>query len=456
MRASIAKIVEQFKQSWSQELTEQAIEQAVRETGHKWRDRKLGPITTIRLFFLQILCGNVACNALPRLARLKITGAAYCTARGRVPLAALETLLTRTTSKMADAVRDTGLWLGHRLFIVDGSSFSMPDTKELQEHFGQSGAQANGCGFPTARWLALVHYGSGLFQKALTAPLRMHDMSRVAQLHPELKAGDVLLGDRAFCSFPHLALLMSSGVHAVLRAHQKLIVDFTPGRAHFISKTAKRKGKKSNPQMLPRSRWIAKLGAMDQRVEWFRPVRCPVWMSAEAFAQLPAALQVRELRYKIARPGYRVREITLVTTLLDANAYSAADLAAAYGLRWTIETNFGHLKTTMKMDVLHCKTVRGVLKELAMFLLVYNLVRMTMLEAARRQEVSVERISFIDALRWLATAEPGDELPELVINPLRRGRAEPRVRKRRPKAYKNMTQPRDALRNALGHQEVAA
>jgi hypothetical protein len=456
MCASIAKIVEQFKQSWSQELTEQAIERAVRETGHKWRDRKLDPITTIRLFFLQILCGNPACNALPRLARRKFTGSAYCTARGRVPLQALETLLTRTTSKMAAAVRDTGLWLGHRLFVVDGSSFSMPDTKELQEHFGQSGAQADGCGFPIARWLALVHYGSGLFQKALTAPLRMHDMSRVTQLHPELQAGDVLLGDRAFCSFPHLALLISAGLHALLRAHQKLIVDFTPGRAHFISKTAKRKGKKSNPQTLPRSRWIAKLGPMDQIVEWFRPAQCPAWMSAETFAQLPATLQVRELRYKIARPGYRVREITLVTTLLDANTYTAADLAEAYGLRWTIETNFGHLKTTMKMDVLHCKTVRGVLKELTMFLLVYNLVRMTMLEAARRQDVPVERISFIDALRWLATAEPGDELPHLVINPLRRGRAEPRVRKRRPKNYKSMTQPRDALRNALLQPEVAA
>ncbi|MGH7134093.1 MAG: IS4 family transposase [Pirellulales bacterium] len=456
MRASIAKIVEQFKQGWSQELTDEAIDRAVRETGHQWRDRILDPLTTVRLFFLQILCGNVACNALPHLARMRFTGSAYCEARGRFPLQALEILLTRATAKMAERVRDTGLWLGHRLFIVDGSSFSMSDTKELREHFGQSGAQTQGCGFPIARWVALVHYGSGLFQKVLTAPLRIHDMSRAAQLHPELKAGDVLSGDRAFCSFPHLALLISAGIHAIVRAHQKLIVDFTAGRAHFISNGAKRKGKKSNPQALPHSRWIAKLGPMDQIVEWFRPAQRPNWMSSETFAHLPASIRVRELRYKIGRPGYRVREITLVTTLLDASVYSSADLAAAYGLRWTIETNFGHLKTTMKMDVLHCKTVRGVLKELTMFLLVYNLVRMTMLEAARRQDVAVERISFVDALRWLATAEPGDELPNLVINPLRRGRAEPRVRKRRPKGYKNMTQPRDALRNALLQQEVAA
>ena len=109
--------------------------------------------------------------------------------------------------------------------------------------------------------------------------------------------------------------------------------------------------------------------------------------------------------------------MTLVTTLLDPVRYPKEKLAEAYGLRWTIETAFGHLKTTMKMDVLRCQTVRGIEKELTMFLLVYNLVRMTMLQAAQRQGVPPERISFVDALRWLATARPGDELPELVVNP---------------------------------------
>jgi len=207
---------------------------------------------------------------------------------------------------------------------------------------------------------------------------------------------------------------------------------------------------------LPRSRWIAKLGPMDQLVEWFRPANRPAWMSAEAFAALPATLRVRELRYKIARAGYRVREVTLVTTLLNAEVYTVQDLAAAYGLRWTVETNFAHLKTTMKMDVLRCQTVEGVLKELTMFLLVYNLVRMVMLEAARRQEVPVERISFVDALRWLATARPGDPLPKLVVNPVRVGRAEPRVRKRRPKQYPLMRLPRKVLRKSLLTKKVAA
>lgn len=237
MVGNIARIVAQFKQSWSRELEDDAIIRACEEAGHTWRERELGPVATVKMFLLQILFGNVACEFVPHLAAKDVTGSAYCAARGRLPLAALQTLLTRCTTKMAACVRDTGLWLGHRLFLIDGSGFSMPDTQELQEHFGQPGGQAVGCGFPVAHWLALVHFGSDLFQKVITAALRTHDLNGVAQLHPELEAGDVVLGDRAFSSFGHLALLVSRGLHGIFRAHQKLIVDFTPGRPHaaFVS-----------------------------------------------------------------------------------------------------------------------------------------------------------------------------------------------------------------------------
>jgi hypothetical protein len=452
MLGNIARIVAQFKQSWSQELEDDAIERACEEAGHKWRKRELGPVATVKMFLVQILFGNVACEFVPHLARKKVTGSAYCTARGRLPLAALQTLLTRCTSKMADCVQGTGQWLGHRLWVLDGSSFSMSDTDELRNHFGQPGGQAAGCGFPTAHWLALVHFGSGLFQKVITAPLRTHDLNGVAQFHPEMQAGDVLLGDRAFGSYGHVALLLQRGLHGIFRAHQKLIIDFTPGRSHVQPGRDKRQKSKGRP----RSQWIEQLGPSDQVVAWLRPTKTPAWLTAEAWAALPETLRVRELRYTIARPGCRVQTVTLVTTLLDPVRYPKEKLAEAYGLRWTIETAIGHLKTTMRMDVLRCQTLRGIEKELTMFLLVYNLVRMTMLQAARRQGVLPERISFADALRWLATAQPGDELPELVVNPLRPGRAEPRVRKRRPKQFPLLQKPRAVLRQELTAQALGA
>jgi hypothetical protein len=166
---------------------------------------------------------------------------------------------------------------------------------------------------------------------------------------------------------------------------------------------------------------------------------------------------MRELRYRIPRRGFRVKVVTLATTLLDGDLYAKQKLAEAYGLRWQIETCFGHLKTTMHMDVLRCKTVDGVLKELIMFLLAYNLVRITMLQAAKQQGVSVERISFAAALRWLATARPNEVLPKLPTNPARPGRIEPRCRKRRPKGpYPWLQQPRSQLKQLLCAQGVAA
>jgi hypothetical protein len=280
----------------------------------------------------------------------------------------------------------------------------------------------------------------------LAAPLRTHDMSGAAKLHPALRAGDLLAADRGFCSFAHLALLGQRGVQGLLRIHQRTIVDFTPGRAH-VAPTAK-KGVKGKP----RSRWIKSLGVTDQIVEWLKPIEAPNWMTAEQYAALPDSIVVRELRYAIRQKGFRTKQITLVTTLLDAERYPLTELAEQYRRRWEIETNFGHLKTTMKMGVLKCKTVNGVLGELQVFALVYNLVRQVMLEAARRQQVDVDRISFIDALRWLQTADPGDDLPPLVVNPHRPNRHEPRVLKRRPKQYPLMKKPRRQLKIELTNQ----
>src|SRR5262249_24089791 len=165
---------------------------------------------------------------------------------------------------------------------------------------------------------------------------------------------------------------------------------------------------------------------------------------------------VRELRYRIEVPGFRTREVTLVTTLVDAAAYPADELASLYGTRWRVEGHLKALKQTMKMDVLKCMTVDGVLKELTMDAVAYNLVRVTMGAAARGQGGGVDRVSFIGAPRWLRGAEAGEEMPELVVNPWRPGRSEPRCKKRRPKQFDLMRVPRAELRKRLREKDLAA
>ena len=121
-----------------------------------------------------------------------------------------------------------------------------------------------------------------------------------------------------------------------------------------------------------------------------------------------------------------------------------------------METTLRHLKQTMGLHGLHCQRLVGLLKELTVFALVSNLVRVVMLAAAQRQGVALERGRFVDALRWLSTAPPGDPCPPLVVNPHRPDRVEPRAVKRRPKPYSLLTKPRQEARNALIQQWVGA
>jgi len=418
--------------------------------GHRWRERLLDPVTTIHLFLLQVLHGNAARSHLPRLTGQPFTASAYCQARARLPLAVLQSLLRPVVEALRPLTDAVGTWRGHRTWLVDGTGVSMPDTPVLQQAFGQPSNQAPGCGLPVARLLALSHAGTGLLQSVLVSPLRSHEMARVALLHPELRPGDVLVGDRAFGTFAHLALLSARGLHGVFRVVQRRVADFTPDRPPPPRwNTRKLTGK-------ARSRQVRSLGPADQVVAWYKPYARPAWMAAEDYAALPVTLSVRECQYRVDRPGFRARTITLASTLLDAEAYPASALAELYRQRWQVETDSGHLKTTLGMDVLRCKTEEGALKEITTFAIVYNLVRLVMQEAGRRQGVAAHRISFVGALRWLSSSPPGTPLPALTVNPDRAGRAEPRCQKRRAKKYPYMKQPRHVLRQLLLDQQVPA
>jgi hypothetical protein len=450
MPLSLADALRQIRDDIATLLEPAPLRPLCRDCGHRWRERVLDPVTTIHLFVLQVLHGNTAGAHLPHLSGIAFTDSAYCEARSRLPLAVLQALLRRLVETCRPLTDSTGLWRGHRTWLVDGTGVSRPDTPDLQPAFGQPTNQAAGCGFPGARVLALFHAGTGLLQRLIIAPLCSHEMSRVSLLHPELRVGDVLVGDRAFGTFAHLALLAGRGLHGVFRMSQRRVVDFTPDRPQPPRwNTPKLTGR-------ARSRWVRTLGPTDQVVAWYKPYVRPVWMTAEEFTVLPVTVAVREYQYEVARRGFRVRTITLVTTLLDAEAYPAEELAALYLRRREVETDFAHLKTTLGMDVLHCRTEAGVLKELTTFAIVYNLVRLVMLEASRRQGVPLERISFVDALRWLSCSPPGTPLPELVVNPYRPGRVEPRCKKRRAKKHPYMIRPRRVLRQRLLDQRVPA
>jgi len=432
--ATLRSALEQVKEQFREFLSPTTILEVCHEHQYHFRQRVLGPVETLVAFCLQVMHGNVACLALHHWLGPTVTDSAYCQARQRLPMKIYQALVRRLSERHGVEVQ-AERWKGRRICLIDGSTFSMPDTPELQAHFGSPPGQKDGCGFPVAGLLVMVHWTTGLIVDLCTMPWRDHEQSKVGELHGRLQTGDVRVADRGFCSYGHIARLVLRGVDGVFRIHQRQIVDFTPGRPHAA-------GPKENPRGLPRSQWICALGRTDQVVRWIKPPTCPTYLSREQWAALPETVRVRELSYRVETPGYRTRDITWVTTLLDAQAFSSQDLAGLYWLRWRIELNFRDLKTTMGLDVLKCKTVQGILKELYVFALIYNRVMAIRFRVARSMGVCPARLSFVDTLRHVCVH--GWTVPlTLVINPERPGRSQPRVVKRRPKTHPLMTQPRN-------------
>ncbi len=405
----------------------------------------LDPATTVALFAQQVLQGNMSCAAVRHLDDKTFTPQAYCAARMRLPLNVVRQLARDASQQLCTTVdsQEQYRFGPHRVLLIDSSSFSMPDTPELQNHFGQPGMQKPGCGFPIAHWLVLFNARTGLAIDTLTAPLRTHEASQVGQIQQETQAQDLVVGDDSFGTYAHLSLLLGRQMHGLFPVHHHRIVDFTPHRPCIEP------GKGKAAKGLPRSRWVKRLGHNDQLVQWFKPARRPDWMTPQQWRSVPDSILVREVRRTIHRFRRRPIRLTIVTTLLDPKAYPPKQLFKLRLRRWDVETNFRHLKTTMKMEVLHCQTVEGVLKEMWMFLLVYNLVRMIMLEAAARQGVEADRISFADALNWMRRAKPGGELPKLIVVPYRPDRIEPRAVKRRRDRYARMNKPRKKMRQDI-------
>jgi hypothetical protein len=477
--ASITSALARIKRDLRPFLPDSSILSACAKAGHRWRERQLGPVETIHLFVVQVLCFNTAMTHLRHLGDAAVKAPAYCRARMRLPLAVLEALLEESAASMQKACASVaqaagasaagGLWCGLRAFLVDGSSTIAPDTPDSQKAFGQPKGCKPGCGFPVPKVLGMFDAFSGLLTKLLAFPLYTHEQSKVWMVHAALGVGDLLVGDRGFCSFVHLAMLFSRGIHGLFRMHQRQIVDFRPHRKHR-TKSAKRGGKKSGGKKskksakgsgkkrpVPSSRFVKRLGKRDQVVEWFKSaVSRPKWISDEQWEALPSSLLVRELRFTLANKGQRTRTVTIVTTLLDPLLYPKEKVAELYGVRWQAETHFAELKTTLGMRKVKSKTSQGVLKELAVYALVYNLVHWIMAEAAARQGVSPERVSFLDTVRWLLSAAPDEELPDLVINPRRPDRHEPRVIKDLIDTYTKMTKPRNELCKQLKRQKDAA
>lgn len=412
------------------------------------RRRLFSKENTFWAFFSQVLDADGGCKEVIRKLQsyASIKGvvfpssstASYCTARKKLDLQTLIDILDHTAGRK-ERMSATGQLNNRRVIVVDGTGVGMPDTPENQAVWPQPASQKPGCGFPSARICACFSLASGTLLSYAIGNKKSHELPLFRQQWKTFKPGDIFLGDKGFCSYFDIAALAAQSIDSVVTLARR-----APVRA---------------------ANCLKKLGADDLLIAWQRPVYPPQQSySKEAWEELPEALILRQIKVTVPYPGFRTQQFYVITTLLDAVQYPAAELADLYFQRWDVELFFRDIKTTMGMDVLRCQTPEMIRKEILMHFIAYNCIRHLMSEAAKEANLAVRTVSFKGSLQALRNWEPhlnhakiskaerfrliSDLYEAMTDTPIqqRPGRSEPRCRKRRPKNYQLMTSPRHEMK----------
>ena len=435
-------------------LSEGVVAQALTATGVTWLDRIYSPLVTLWVFLGQVLSADHSCcAAVARLLAHRLsqgqhpcsaTTGAYCQARKRLPeqfFAAVACLVGRALDAKSDS---QWLWKGRRVYMFDGTTVSMPDTPENQAAYPQVYNQKPGLGFPIARIGVITSLACGAVLNlgfCRYAGKGQGEVSLLRRLWDVLRRGDVLLADSLLSNWTGIVLLKERGVDLVSRlnkAHRK--ADFRRG---------------------------IRLGDDDHIVRWRKPtsIRSVDW---QTYKSLPEYVTIREARFRVEQRGFRTKAIVVVTTLLDPQETTKEDLATLYRARWNNELDLRSIKSTMKMDVLRCKTPELVRKEVWTHILAYNLIRTIIAQAAAKHGVEPRTISFKGALQTLEAFQPlidfqgrrGASFRAALYQQLldsvalhrvadRPDRFEPRKRKRPPVKFDQMTKPRWVLKRQM-------
>jgi hypothetical protein len=421
-------------------LSERSILAALQEHGVHYRDRLFSPVTTIWGFLSQVLSEDHSCrDTVARVLAHRVASglepcspntASYCDARSRLPTAVLRCLAKRTAQQLQATLPEDWKWNGRTVFIADGSHVSMPDTPQNQAGYPQPVVQQDGIGFPLARVAVLLSLATDACHDLAIAPYAgkgTGETTLLRQLYDSLAPGDVVVADALFDNYFLACELRPRDVELVARVQAERVGSRTV---------------ESRPD--------------GDIIVWQRPNK-PRGMTGEQYRRYPETLTMRPVSVDARGKGNRAEQFKVVTTILDASI-DGGQIGGLYERRWDGEVDIRSVKSTMKMDVLRCKTPEMVRKEIWAHLLAYNLLRTVMAAAAHESRVEPRAISFKGAKQVVTAFAPKLEAaqPEqragLVAALLkavayhrvgdRPGRWEPRARKRRPKPGKRLTQPR--------------
>lgn len=397
------------------------------------RERLYPPTETLSMFLAQAMSTDRSCQyivnqaAFQRLtdglvANSTYTGA-YCRARQRLPLEMISQLTQDLSEQIDQQLPDAWCWQGRRVRIVDGTTVTMPDTAANQAVYPQQRGQKPGLGFPICRIVGITCLASGALINAAIGRFNGKggdEQTLLRSIEKTFQSGEVVVSAALFATYFFIARMQARGIDLLMEQQgaRKRVTDF---------------------------RFGGKLGARDHLTILQKPKHRPDWMSETQYQAAPDTVTVREFK-----AGGKI----MITTMICPKHHSKALLKSLYQSRWHVELDIRHIKETMGMNILSCKTPEMAVKEVWVYLLAYNLIRLMMAQSALLADIKPRSISFKHCLQlWLIYMHHPQSLDSEKLAVLfkmmaqqrvgnRPGRIEPRAVKRRPKAFPLLTKPR--------------
>jgi hypothetical protein len=293
--------------------------------------------------------------------------------RSRIGSAPLKDLVQRCCVALADPqAHPEAFYAGRRLVAIDGSNFELPDEAENVTSFGYPGSRTGHAGYPQAQCAVLVECATHAILGANLGPYRTGEWEICQPLMAHLAPGMLCLADRGFNGFEHWRQAQATGADLLWRcaANRQLPVQRRLDDGSYLS-TIHPSG-------------VSKAVAAGQ------------------------AITVRVIEYampglKDGQPRYR-----LLTTLLDAQAAPAMELAALYHNRWEVEAVFDELKTHLRQGrrVLRSKTPELVRQEFYGWVLAHYAARWLLHQGATRHRLRHADLSFKGHVELLRRTQP--------------------------------------------------
>lgn len=361
---------------WSNLIYKQKLTPYIEKYSQDNRNRIYTTTQTLSMFLSQAFNKDNSCqkvvneNALNLKSTCSISTSAYCKARKRLDESMIKDMTKELSISNEKKVINKWKYKNKNVYLIDGTTLTMPDTILNQTKYPQPKSQKKGLGFPICRVVAIISLATGCIVNAKMGTYigkGASEQTLLREMLSSFKKGDILIADAFYSTYSLLEYVIEHELNIIFvqNGARSKTTDFTKGEY---------------------------LGENDHIIKIKKGHQKPNWLTLENFKKQAKEIRIRELKV-----GGKI----LITTMLCNKETPAKVIQNLYKKRWQIEVDFRNIKSTLGLKYLTCKTPKMAIKEMWIYFLAYNLIRSLMLTSALYNKLNPRQISFKHTLQLL-------------------------------------------------------